>query len=111
MGISALAVDPRTPNIVYLGSWGLFRSEDGGLTWVKKVKNNPAYTILFHPTVPGAIYAGFLDGCYRSLDGGLVWQSFKEALGCTYVRWLDLDLTNNILFAATAGGSVFKRQL
>lgn len=111
MGISALAVDPLAPNIVYLGAWGLFRSEDGGLTWVKKVKNSPAYAIFIHPTVPGAIYAGFMDGCRRSLDGGLTWQNFKEGLNCPYVRWLDLDSTNGFLYAATAGGSISKRQL
>jgi photosystem II stability/assembly factor-like uncharacterized protein len=102
--ISALRVDPRDPNRVYVAvlghpyganaERGVFRSLDGGETWEKvlyKDENTGAVALAFDPANPQTIYAvlwaarrppwttgssleGYAGGLYKSTDGGSTWQ-------------------------------------
>jgi len=65
------------------GTWGLFRSTDGGATWNLTSLRGSFDTLVkcvnVHPRNPEMIYAGTL-GCfggelYMSEDGGLTWNS------------------------------------
>lgn len=86
-----LAVDPKNPDIVYLGmdgdagegrmGGGIFKSEDGGYTW-KQLPNQPGsrrgyYGLCIDPTDSRRIYwaaCGNRGGVYRSEDGGGSWE-------------------------------------
>jgi photosystem II stability/assembly factor-like uncharacterized protein len=88
----ALAVDPKNPNVVYLGmdgdaspgksGGGIFKSEDGGATW-KQLPNQPAsrrvyYGLAVDPTDSKRLYwgaCGTNGGLHRSEDGGATWKS------------------------------------
>jgi photosystem II stability/assembly factor-like uncharacterized protein len=87
----ALAVDPKDPNIVYLGidgdaspgqsGGGLFKSTDGGKTW-RQPANQPGSRRMFFglaidPTDTKRLYWGACadkGGLYRSEDGGESWE-------------------------------------
>ena len=98
--VQTVAVDPTNPNVVYAGtvtpfgvpSTGLFKSTDGGTTWV--ASNNgfvdpftlvspldvPAVSI--DPTNPQVLVAGTrFSEIYMSIDGGANWtpQTFGGA--------------------------------
>jgi hypothetical protein len=87
----ALAVDPGNADVLYLGidgdpadgkgGGGVFRSEDGGLTW-QQLSSQPASRRMFYglavdPTDSKRIYWGACNekgGLYRSEDAGGSWQ-------------------------------------
>src|SRR5271170_5713182 len=101
--IPALAIDPRDPNRVFaavLGhpygpneERGLFRSTDGGQTWLKviyKDVNTGASGVEIDPSNPDVLYAGLWEsregpwedgnsyggtggGLFKSTDGGSTW--------------------------------------
>jgi photosystem II stability/assembly factor-like uncharacterized protein len=87
----ALAVDPKNPQIVYLGidgdaaegksGGGIFKSQDGGATW-KQLPNQPGSRRMFYglavdPTDSRRIFwaaCGTNGGLWRSEDGGDSWK-------------------------------------
>lgn len=79
--IQALVVDPRDPETVYAGTYqrGLFKSTDGGASWVRV---NPASvsSVILDPNDPETIYIGAVGtdrnattGVFKSTDGGSTW--------------------------------------
>ena len=107
--ISAILVDPRDPNRVFVAvlghpygpnvERGVFRSTDGGETWQKvlyKDENTGAVDLAFDPTNPNNIYAvlwaarqgpwengewsGPASGLFKSTDGGSTWQQLTGGL-------------------------------
>jgi photosystem II stability/assembly factor-like uncharacterized protein len=84
VGAQCLAVDPRDPDRVYVGTFdrGLYRSQDGGLTWrddgaglgdrrVMSVAVSPSH----QEAGISAVYAGTEpSNLYRSADGGRRWE-------------------------------------
>lgn len=87
----ALAVDPSNPAVIYLGidgdaangksGGGLFRSENGGVTW-SQLKKQPMsrrmfYGLVVDPTNPRRLFWGACGqdgGVHRSEDGGATWK-------------------------------------
>jgi tetratricopeptide (TPR) repeat protein/photosystem II stability/assembly factor-like uncharacterized protein len=90
--ISALAIDPRNPNIIYAGTGfksnydghGIYKSTNGGLSW-KSINNGLpvdamylggyyVQAIAIDPYDSQTIYAGGFSGLYKSIDGGASWN-------------------------------------
>jgi photosystem II stability/assembly factor-like uncharacterized protein len=78
--ISALAVDPTNPAIVYAGTFGtrgIHKSSDGGATWSPLSTGSPAplngYALVVDPTNPAIVYAAGFGGVFRSTQGGNNW--------------------------------------
>jgi photosystem II stability/assembly factor-like uncharacterized protein len=82
----AVALDPTNPEVVYAGTGeyttestgdGLFRSEDGGLTWERIATiwevGATCSQIVVDPTNPDVIHVTSERGYIRSTDGGLSW--------------------------------------
>ena len=87
--ITAIAIDPVNPDVVYLGTGslasgdlaaggdGVYKSTDGGVTWRRMVVGLLDLTVqdvvvdLFDPKT---VYAGTEGGVYRSFNGGEVWE-------------------------------------
>lgn len=77
---------------------GVYRSDDGGLTWQRKLfvtDSTSAIDIVQHPSSPGTLYAamwerrrglnyrrsfGYSSGIYKSTDGGDSWQKLTNGL-------------------------------
>ena len=76
--IRSVAVDPLHPKRVYAaGPAGLFRSDDGGLTWEMAndgLKGEPL-AVTLNPALPQTVMAVLTDGSvWRSIDGATTWQ-------------------------------------
>jgi photosystem II stability/assembly factor-like uncharacterized protein len=83
--LTALVVDPHGAHALFAATWtldphaggGVFRSEDGGRTWLaaglagKAVR---ALALASREAGPGMLVAGALDGVYRSRDSGRAWE-------------------------------------
>jgi photosystem II stability/assembly factor-like uncharacterized protein len=142
-GCCDVAIDPVNPDIMFAGMWefrrtpwsfssggkgsGLFRSTDGGKTWLKITKGLPEgmlgrVSIAISPVRSGIIYAlieAQKTGLYRSGDNGLTWSLScnSEAVNDRpfYFSFLALDpVDTNIvykpgfnLFKSVDGGKTF----
>jgi NAD(P)-dependent dehydrogenase (short-subunit alcohol dehydrogenase family) len=75
---SRIVVDPRDPAVLYVATMGhgVFRSEDGGATWVpasRGLERPMVWALAQHP-VTGELWAGTEPSAiYRSEDGGRSW--------------------------------------
>ena len=107
--ISAVRVHPTDPNVVYVAAqgdrWkgsvdrGIYRTRDGGATWVQVLKGLNAFSgasdLSMDATNPRILYATFWDhqrtpwmvrsggegsGIWKSIDGGDSWTRLTEGL-------------------------------
>ncbi|HEX2642659.1 MAG TPA: hypothetical protein VHU81_06685 [Thermoanaerobaculia bacterium] len=77
--LNVLAFKPGNPSIVFLGGRTLFRSTDGGRTWVDRgsasgVVVSDIFDLTFDPADPDTLYAATGAGLFRSPDGGDHWE-------------------------------------
>ena len=120
--ISALAIDPVTPSILYaayavvapndaLAEVGLFKSIDSGETWFA-VQNPPSdvnglrmvSALAIDPSAPRRIYAATSYGVFMSSDAAASWTPIDSGLPNLFVWGLAIDRTGSILRTASYGG-------
>ena len=106
--ISAIAIHPQNPDIVYVGALGhafapneergVFMTTDGGKTWTKTLyldKEHGVSDLEIDLTNPNILYAGMWSferkpwthrsgsekgGLYKSIDGGRTWNKLTNGL-------------------------------
>lgn len=126
-GISAIAVDPTNPAIVYIGtdflpgsfsnSAGIFKSTDGGASWRainagltsnvdRQLLPIPPVIdrIVIDPRNPATVYAIGNGVVFKSTNGGDSWS----ATNLSGVGALAIDPTNSAILYAAALGYVYK---
>ena len=131
-----IALDPNDADIVYVGSSsrsrvfaphrqvGLFKSVDGGASWVNLGSRYPAgntgnasqfltqsiNAVVVDPANSSTVYLASDTGVFRSLDGGQNWTQGNGLSGDA--RSLVLDRTSpsgaRILYAGVSGQGVFR---
>lgn len=103
IAVSTLAMDPANPDVIFAGTGegfnnidavrgaGIFRTLDGGETWVRlPATNNLDFyfvnKLVISPFDSRRIYAATRTGVWRSRDGGESWELILEraapAFGC-----------------------------
>lgn len=130
----ALAIDPGNPSVIYVGTSarnalvqqqaGLFKSTDGGASWIQLGSGYPAgntgnaiqfvnqwiNVVIVDPANSNILYLGSTSGFFRSTDGGRNWTAGVGANGD--VRSLGLDASTpagaRILHAGISGRGVFR---
>ena len=106
--ISAIAINPQNPDIVYIGALGhafgpndergVFMTTDGGKTWTKTLfidNQHGVADLEIDSTNPNILYAGMWSferkpwthrsgsekgGVYKSIDGGRTWNKLTNGL-------------------------------
>ncbi|MEP6570652.1 MAG: hypothetical protein ABJC10_12845 [Acidobacteriota bacterium] len=106
--ISAIAINPQNPDIVYVGALGhafapndergVFMTTDGGKTWTKTLyidREHGVSDLEIDPTNPNILYAGMWSferkpwthrsgsekgGVFKSIDGGRSWKKLTNGL-------------------------------
>ncbi|HEX3125804.1 MAG TPA: hypothetical protein VH394_00590 [Thermoanaerobaculia bacterium] len=109
--VSSLAIDPAAPGTLYAATdSGLFRSTDGGSTWIRSPLVGKVTQVVAAPTHPTGVYAflaGF--GVMRSTDQGDTWSPASRGLSVTQVLDLAVDPNDpHRLYAGTASRGLFE---
>lgn len=78
-GISALAIDPKNPQVVYAGTSHLpWRTTDGGKTWESihsgMIDDSDVFSIYVDPEKPTNVFASACSGIYASDSSGEAWK-------------------------------------
>ncbi len=117
--IADIAIHPQDDNIWYVavGSGGVFKTENAGVTWTAIFDNQSVYSIgsvTIDPLNPhiiwvgtgenvGGRHVGFGDGVYKSLDGGKTWKN----MGLTKTEHISKVIVHpnnsNIVWVAAQG--------
>ena len=114
-GVSALAINPGSPSILYAGTQvgAVFKSTDSGTTWSDTGLQaaGGVTTLTIDPSSPDTLYAGIDDffgggGLFKSTDGGSTWRSINMGLN-SEVDALAIDGTNPTTLYAGGGGGAF----
>ncbi len=112
----AVANGTNAQRVFLIGQFGLYRSDDGGMTWRQMAANDPRiangqgnYTsgVYVDSKNPDVVYT--LATCmYRSLDGGKTFSGFKGAPGGDDPQqlWIDPTDGNRILYGGDQGATV-----
>ena len=80
--VESLAIDPRTANTIYAGTWYLpYKSTDGGQSW-KSIKNgiiddSDIFAINIDPHDPNHIIASACSGIYETNSAGDNWTKVQ----------------------------------
>lgn len=79
-GVSDIKVAATNENLVYLAGGGeIYKSTDGGDSWLPTYAVNNIYQIVIHPTNHNIVLAVGANGLLRTTDGGANWvQLFTE---------------------------------
>jgi photosystem II stability/assembly factor-like uncharacterized protein len=107
--VRAIAQSPANPLLMWAGAfgWGVFKSSDGGATWVdKRTGMANAYVRSLVALSDSTVFAGTNDGIFKSTNGGLTW-SLSHATPNS-VRSLAYDQSAGAVYAATYGSGLFK---
>jgi photosystem II stability/assembly factor-like uncharacterized protein len=122
--VYALAVDPNNPQVIFAGTrspgstppWGggVFKSNDGGQTWINHTYNlgeEWVYGLAIDPRNTQVIYAATHSaGIYKSTDGGHNWTAVNNGITDLGTRTVAIDPSNsNVVYAGSwHGPAVFK---
>lgn len=119
--VTALAMDPARSEIMYAGtSGGVYKTTNAARSWnavnaglippdlVASSRALGVTALAIDPRRTETVYAGTLDGIFKTVDGGHVWTRLGESLPDSYISALVLDPTNpGILYIGGRAG-VFK---
>ncbi|MCI0611428.1 hypothetical protein L0244_00415 [bacterium] len=107
---NALRFDSSDSNLVYVNLHyeGIFRSTDGGRTWIKKNDTIPSSyytTVITDPIISKKVYALIYERIYVSTDAGDTWTLLSDPLP-DFVT--DISFTPDLFLVSTRIG-VFSR--
>jgi photosystem II stability/assembly factor-like uncharacterized protein len=82
--VRRVAIDPKTPSTVYLGTFsnGVFKSTDGGASWAPRnaFLTGTINALAIDPQTPAILYAGTNQGLFKSTNGGVSWSRSNAGL-------------------------------
>jgi photosystem II stability/assembly factor-like uncharacterized protein len=83
--LDSIVVNSADAATIYVGAWknsvdgGLWISHDRGKSWSEpaRLKGQPIHALAQAPSDPRILYAGTLEGVFRSSDGGATWAQIS----------------------------------
>ncbi len=93
-----IVIHPTNPNLVLAGGIDIYRTTDGGATWVNVTNGYTGgnvhvdqHAAAFNPLNPNIVYAGNDGGMYRSTDAGATWTPINNGLAVTQFYAMAID--------------------
>jgi photosystem II stability/assembly factor-like uncharacterized protein len=107
--VFSLASLPDNPQVIYAGVFaGVYKSVDGGTTWVWAGRGLdarfPVLNLTIDPSRPSTLYAGQTAGLYKSVNGGATWTRTGLSPNLTIYDFAIHPRFPQTLFAATHTG-------
>lgn len=115
-----LAVHPTDPNTLwavrsnYSAGAKVYKSTNGGSTWTNEtgsLPNIPANTIVYESGSANGLYLGMDIGIYYKDDGMPDWELFADGIPNVEIRDLEINYSNNLIYAATYGRGLWRSEL
>lgn len=119
--VTAVAVDPARPEVLYAGtSGGVYKTTDGARTWVPvntglippgfvaSSRSLGVTALVIDPQKPEVLYAGTLDGLYKTVAGGQSWTRIGTGLSDQSISALALDPSHPEIVYVGGRGGVFQ---
>lgn len=113
LAFRSLAIDPVNTSVLYAYSDGIYKSMDGGVTWV----TTGLYPILtgdygLYVSPTSDIYVGTTGGLYKSTDGGANWtllnlSGITKSIVADPVSPQTLYFSSNGIYKSIDGGASF----
>ena len=99
---SNIAVDPTTPNTLYISGVELYKAVLSGATWtVTNIGNNihpDSHSFGFDPNNSQIIYSGNDGGIYKSTNGGITWSdTINQGLSLMQYEAIDQHPTSDAI--------------
>lgn len=117
--IADIAVNPKNTSIWYVavGSGGLWKTTNSGITWTPIFDNQPSYsigTVALDPNNSNIVWVGtgenvsgrhvgWGDGVYKSMDGGSTWKQMGLAKSEHIGKILIDPRNSNVVYVAAEG--------
>jgi photosystem II stability/assembly factor-like uncharacterized protein len=112
LSITAMVMDPRSPDVVYVSTLSdVFKTTDGGTSWHATHGPPGVVTFAIDPTNPDVIYTGSSPngGVGKTTDGGDTWTAASNGMGVPAVFALAIKPDQpDVVFAGTAGFGAFR---
>jgi hypothetical protein len=119
IGVSTLAMDPKTPTTLYTfeyTSFEFYKTTDGAANWMPTSLKEDVYALTVDPVEPSVIYAGRFgafdygrDVLIKSTDGATSWAEAQTGLPFPgSVNAIAIDPHNHSTIYAGTGRGVFK---
>ncbi len=112
------AATPAFPGHIFRGSdhtgawsWQRIDGVGVGVPALVPLPDIPANALEIDRDDADVLYVGTDVGVFRTTDAGVAWHGFDEGLPSCIVSDLTLDLGANVLYAATFGRGMYRRQL
>ncbi len=119
-GANDIAVHPTIPTTLWLVGQNfssgnkVFKSTDAGATWTNvssNLPNIPVSSIVYQAGSNNGIYVGTDGGVFYKDDNMATWELFSDGLPNVEVTDLEIDYTNQMLYASTYGRGVWQTEL
>jgi len=119
--VTAIAINPKDPSVLYGGTTGgVYRSEDGAMTW-KKINNGlipeselmasmalGINSIEIDRTNPNIVYAGTTKGLYRTTSKGESWERIGRSIPEPFISSIVLHPSDSSILYVGGPGGVWK---
>jgi photosystem II stability/assembly factor-like uncharacterized protein len=110
INVYAMAIDPKNPSTLYAGTGWLYKSTDGGASWIRSsngITGSLIRALAIDPVNPSILYAGtYSGGIFKTTNGGVSWSAVNTGISSVNVVCLEINPQNpNIIYAGTGGTS------
>lgn len=115
--INSIAIHPTNPNMVAIATNAtnkVYVSEDGGSTWTDQLLNLPNFTaqaLVWENSTSNRLYVGMNYGIYYIDDLITEWQVFATNLPNVRIYELEINTSNQMLYAGTYGRGAWRSPL